>query len=121
MSLKDTIASALELQTTTISSGAFLSNAVNLGGLRLFGLIMPAAWDAAAVTVLASFDGGATWNNIYDAAGNEYTIIVGASRHVILDPTAFAAIPMIKIQSGTSASPVNQTADRAIQLILRSY
>ncbi|MER2520291.1 MAG: hypothetical protein ABTQ34_06350 [Bdellovibrionales bacterium] len=122
MSLKDTISCAEELLNATVSSGASLSGAMRLGGLRLFGFIMPSSWDAAELTVLGSFDGGTTFVPIkssYD--GTEITFVVNASGFFPLpNPQIFAAVPMIKLQSGTSASPVNQAADRAIQLVLRS-
>ena len=127
--------SAEELVTATIGSGTSLSNGVNLQrlidptsgenkrcGLRLFGFIMPSGWDSAALTVLASYDAGTTWGpmkSLYD--GTEITYVVNASGFFPLpNPQIFAAAPMIKIQSGTSASRVDETADRAIQLVLRS-
>lgn len=105
-----------------IASGASLSNGVDLGVLKLFGFIMPAGWDAAALTVLASFDGGTTYipmKSLYD--GTEITYVVNASGYFPLpNPQVFAAVTNLKVQSGTSASAVNQTADRNIQLVLRS-
>ncbi|NTU77322.1 MAG: hypothetical protein HGA90_05865, partial [Alphaproteobacteria bacterium] len=53
----------LDNVTATIASGTSLSDAQNLGGLRLFGLVMPAAWTTANLTFQASFDGGATWGD----------------------------------------------------------
>lgn len=122
MSLKDTISCAEELQTATISSGASLSNAVNLGGLRLFGFIMPSSWTTAALTILASFDNGSTYvtmESVYD--GSEITYAVSPPGYYPLpNPQIFAAVTNLKVQSGTSALPVNQGADRTIQLVLRS-
>jgi len=125
MAIRDTISCAEELVNATISSGTSLSNSVNLGGLRLFGFVMPSEWDAADISFQASVDGGTTWNDIYDGnvatGGTEYVIDAAASRYIILDPTAFCAITMIKIRSGTSGTPVNQTTNRKLQLVLRSY
>lgn len=122
MSLKDTISCAEELLSAAISSGTSLSNGINLGGLRLFGFVMPSGWDAAALTFLVSYDNGSTYipmKSVYD--GTEITYVVNASGFYPLpNPQVFAAVTNIKAQSGPSSSPVNQTADRAIQLVLRS-
>lgn len=105
-----------------ISNGTSLSNAVPVIGLKLFGIVMPSGWDAAGLTILASYDNGSTYipmKSVYD--GTEITYVVNASGYFPLpNPQVFAAVTNIKVQSGTSASPVNQTADRAIQLVLRS-
>ncbi|MFA6280382.1 MAG: hypothetical protein WC612_06285 [Bdellovibrionales bacterium] len=114
------VVNTLSQETATIAAGAALSGAVNLGGLRLFGLVMPAAWTAAGITFQVSYDGGTSWSNLYDANGNEVSVTVAASRAIALDPVTFAAISMIKVRSGTAAAPVNQIAAAAVQLVLRS-
>lgn len=122
MSLKDTISCAEELQTATIASGTSLSNAVNLGGLRLFGFVMPSSWTTAALTILASFDNGSTYvsmESLYDGTEITYTVLP-PGYYPLPNPQIFAAVTNIRIQSGTSSAPVNQAADRAIQLVLRS-
>jgi hypothetical protein len=122
MSVKDTVSTAWELTSATIANGASLSNSISLGGLRLFGFIMPNAWTTAGLTVLASLDLGATFvpmKSLYD--GTEITYVVNASSYFpIPNPQVLAAVPMIKLQSGSSAVPVNQGADRSIGLVLRS-
>lgn len=111
-----------DIMTATIASGSSLSGAVNLEFNRLFGFIMPSGWDAASLTFLASYDNGSTYipmKSVYD--GTEITYVVNASGFYPLpNPQVFAAVTNIKAQSGPSSSPVNQTADRAIQLVLRS-
>lgn len=118
------------VQTTnvTIASGASLSDSINfngrsdsLAGLRLFGIVMPAAWTAANLTFQASYDNGATWVDWVDNKGNAHYITPVAGTGTPIDPTVFAAVPMLRFRSGTAAVPVNQAADRTITLILRSY
>jgi len=122
MSLKDSISCAQDVVSAAIASGTSLSNAVNLGGLRLFGFIMPSGWTTAALTFLASFDNGSTYvtmESVYD--GTEITYTVSPPGYYPLpNPQIFAAVTDMKVQSGPSSAPVNQTADRAIQLVLRS-
>ena len=105
-----------------VSHAADLSAfALNKDNFRLFGIIMPAAWTTANLTFQASFDSGLTWIDIMDALGTEYTVTAGTSRYIPVDPTPFSAIPMLKIRSGTASTPVDQTEERTLALILRSY
>lgn len=118
--MRKTVMNALEAVPVTISSGQSLSAAADLGGLRLFGIVMPSAWATANLTFQMSHDGGSTWSNVYDASGNELTATAGTSRFIALDPANFAAVTMLKVRSGTSGTPVNQGADRVLQLVLRA-
>lgn len=112
---------AHDVGSVTIASGTSLSGGVALGDQRLFGIVMPSSWTAANLTFQASVDGGQTWHNLRDKDGNEITAVVSAAGDGInLDYTQFTHWPMIKIRSGTAASAVNQGADRALTLILRS-
>lgn len=119
--------------TTTIASGQSLSGSVDLnvttdsngGSLgfdrRLFGIIIPSSFTGTSISFQASSDNGVTWNNIYDALGSEYYITVAASRYIPVDPTPFSAVSMIRVRSGTAASPTTEAADRSIKLIVRAY
>jgi hypothetical protein len=118
--MRNTVVNVLDTLTATIASGTSLSGVLNLGGLRLFGIAMPAAWTAANLTFQMSPDGGTTWVNMYDANGNEMTATTSSSRHIVIDPTNFAAIQLLKVRSGTSAAPVNQGQDSTLTLILRA-
>ncbi len=118
--MRNTVINAMDVATATISNGQSLSAAVSLGGLRLFGIVMPSAWTAAGLTFQMSHDGGATWVNMYDANGNELTVTAGMSRYIALDPANFAAVHMLKVRSGTTGTPVNQGQDATMQLILRA-
>jgi hypothetical protein len=120
MSVKDFVQSPRDTVTALIASGETLSDTLNLGGLRLFGIVMPEAWTSASLTFQASFDGGATWHDLKDSDGNEITVTASAGDCVVWLPSAFAAIPILKIRSGLSAAPIVQAADRTITLILRS-
>lgn len=104
----------------TIVSGQSLSPAVVANNMHLVGIVMPAGWDAAAITLQASFDGG-TFNNAFDNNGAEITIQAAASRAIILPPGLLPGVQQLKVRSGTNAVAVNQTADRAIKLLFRRY
>lgn len=120
MSLKDASFSALEVIAAAIPDAGSITDPINLGGLRLFGVVMPADWTAANLTFQMSPDGGASWANLKDQTGNEITAVVSASDCVVVDPAHFAAMPFLRIRSGTAASPVVQSAERTIKLILRA-
>ncbi|MGJ5163167.1 hypothetical protein [Bradyrhizobium sp. HKCCYLR1051] len=110
----------LEYKGATILNGASLSDFVALGAKSLVGIEMPAAWTAANLTFQVSTDGGTTFNNLYDASGNEYTVTAAASRYIYLDRNVFFGINAIKVRSGTSSAAVNQSgADRVVRLAVR--
>ena len=120
--------SVIERVKLTIASGASLSNSINLNkmdgvkkvGLRLFGIVIPSAWTAANLTFQTSYD-GVTYQNLYDKDGSEETVTVtDTDTSIWLNPATFAAVPFLKIRSGTSGTPVNQAAARDILLVLRS-
>jgi len=119
MALKDTHC-AFEVLSVSIASGASLTDAVNLYGLRLFAVVMPSAWTAANLTFQTSYDGGTTWANMFDQSGSEITATADTSRCIVVNPTQFAAQQYLRIRSGTSSTAVTQSAARALRLILRA-
>jgi hypothetical protein len=105
-------------KTATIAAGASLSDAVDIDGWKFMAFEMPAEWDAASMTYQASID-NVTFKDLY-MDGAEVTGTVTASKvcAVNLNALAFAAVRYIKIRSGTAATPVNQTAERKINVWL---
>lgn len=106
--------------TATIALNGSLSAAINLGGYRVAAIVMPAAWDTAAITFQGSHD-GSTFQDVYNDAGTELSLTTAASRNVALRADAAAALRpfgIIKVRSGTAGSPVTQTAARTLTLIL---
>jgi hypothetical protein len=117
-----TVGGPLYVQPVTISNGTSLSAAVDLEttagiGARLARIDMPAAWTAANLTFQASTD-GVTYNNLFDSSGGEYTVTAAANAAIIVPLADFIGIRFLKIRSGTSGTPVNQAADRTLQLVL---
>ena len=106
-----------KLFSVTIANGASLSSAVDLGGFRPFGFIMPAAWTAADVT----FQGGpdtSTLNNLYDDTGTEVSAKAAASQMVVFSqPVKWLGVQALKVRSGTSGAVVNQGGARNITII----
>lgn len=100
----------------TIGSGASLSDEVNMSGYFLTGLYVPAGWTPANMTIQAS-NGDDVFYDVYFGS-DEYTLDAVGGRFLIVEPVKFAGIRRIKLRSGTSASPVNQGAERAIVMMV---
>lgn len=115
------MARTLKALAVTIPSGQSMSNPALLGDHVLVGIRMPAAWDAASLTFQISYDNGASWQNLFDDGGNEVTLSPAspAGLYLAVSPDPFGGIILLKVRSGTSATPVNQTATRAMTLIGR--
>ena len=113
----------ITLNPATIAAGAALSGPCALGALTLVGISMPAVWTAAPLTFQVSPDGGVTWQELYDGAGNEITVTAAAGQFVIplADPSyLWRGINMVQVRSGTAALPVNQAAGAVVNLVTRS-
>lgn len=83
----------IALQGTTSASYAVRANHC------LVAFITPAALTGTAFTFQASFD-AETFTNVYNA-GTEYSVSVGASRFVAVDPNVFQGAKYIKVVSGS--------------------
>lgn len=104
------------IETVSIAQNQALSPAVCIDGYKFFTIAMPAAWDAAALTFQGSFD-NVTFFDLYMDGSEVSEVVVAAKAYVInLNALAFMSVKYIKVRSGTSATPVNQTAARTIKL-----
>lgn len=104
-------------ETVTIASGASLSAEINCRGRVPKRIIMPAAWTAANLTFQTGLVTGGSFTDKYDPAGTEYLVVAAAGREIPLPYDAFAAIPFLKIRSGTAAAAVLQAADRTLTVV----
>lgn len=109
---------AITTLSAVIASGQSVSGEVALSGGTLAGISMPAAWDAAVLSFQVSADGGTTYQDMHDMAG-EITATATASIFMVADRAVWRGVDRLKVRSGTSASPVNQTASRTVSLIVR--
>lgn len=119
MSLKDTCVSTWEAFPVSLPQNASITERINLGGLRLFSIVMPTEWTSASLTFQMSPDGETAWSNIKDSTGGEITAIANAGDCIVLDPSLFAAFQYIRIRSGTIALPITQESARSLRLLLR--
>lgn len=108
---------AVATVAAAIPLGASLSDPIALGAGRLARIVLPGVLDGATtLTFQTSYD-GATFNNLYDESGNEVTYTVAAGRSVRVPLTDWLGVTWLKIRTGTSGTPVVQTAARTITLV----
>jgi hypothetical protein len=105
----------------TIANAASLSNAALLGDQVLVGIAMSAAWTAASLTFQVSFDDGVTWTDLYDDAGVEVKLSPTSpdGKYLALSPDPFGGVLWLKVRSGTTGTPVAQSAARSLTLVTR--
>lgn len=117
-----TVISGLRIGTSlTIASGASVSDALDMGAHSLLGVILPAAWTDAALTIEVSTD-NATWIGLaYDDTGSQCNVIASPAVSSAYALSALGLMPYryIRLRSGTTATPVNQGAGRVITVITR--
>ena len=107
--------------TGTIANGTSLSGELQLNGLMIDAIIMPAAWTAAGLSFVAAEVSGGTFLPLFDVAGVEITATVAASPRIVLPISLIRTHNFIQLRSGTSAVPVNQGAARSITLLCRDF
>jgi hypothetical protein len=104
----------------SIPSGtSIMAAGVDIGGAGIVRILMPAAWTAAALTAQVSQD-DATYYDLYDSTGTEWSATVVAAHAVALDITTFTGVRYLKLRSGTGAAPVAQAATRSLTLVTRA-
>lgn len=113
--------------TATIPNGQAVSGSIFLGGSRIGGIHLPAAWTAADLTFEARVGSG-VWAQVWDDANSEVLIAaatIAARLGDVIVPTLalgqeLEGLNEIRLVSGNTAANVNQAADRAFYLILKS-
>jgi hypothetical protein len=99
----------------TIAAAAKQSDVISLGFEAPITIYMPAAWTAADLSFLASFD-GITYGNL-EYEGTEVKLTPAAGDVQVLDHFKFKAVRYLKLRSGVAAAEVAQTATRTFTLI----
>jgi hypothetical protein len=104
--------------TATIAVGATgLSDTIDLNGFTPFYLKLPDTWIPAVLSTSISFD-GTVFSDVFDA-GAEITLTGVTGKFIPIDYTKFVGVRYLKLRSGTSAAPVNQTATRLVTIFAR--
>ncbi|MFN9112577.1 MAG: hypothetical protein ACK5XN_21125 [Bacteroidota bacterium] len=115
-----------QVQPVTILSGQSISSYLDfkspeLLGYTPFGVITPSAWDTAKLSIQVSVD--ATnwvdfylWNSDFETHHN----VSPSQIHVITD-YPLIGMPYVRFRSGTASAPVNQTANRTLQIVCGTF
>ena len=103
----------------TIGSGAALSQALDLGAGQAIGVDIPAAWDAADITFAVSTTLAGVYVPLFDSTGTEVRIAAPAVASAYSLAVALAPWRFLQLRSGTNALPVDQTAARAIGVVVK--
>lgn len=112
----------MSLINLTIASGASQSDVLELFDRQhLCGIIMPAAWTAAAITVLGCDTRNGTYLPMRDQLGAEISIAAGANMVLNLPPQLLAGAPFLRLRSGTAGTAVNQGGARTLIAMVRDY
>ena len=101
----------------TIANGGNLSGMAELHGATIAALILPTI-DNAAITFQGSGD-RINFKNVYDDQGNEVSIVASTGDRAVRAPAVVGSFKYIKVRTGTSGTPVNQTAARTIGIVLK--
>lgn len=109
-----------------IPSGTSQSLEINVNAGRIVGILMPAGWDAAGITFLGLIrqpnvnPPAPVFAKVQDAGGVEVTITTPAldTYVAIADTGALLGLGRVKLRSGTSGAPVNQTAQRDFFIVV---
>ena len=104
-----------QTQTVTVSSGQTTSDAVNLNGFGMVGLILPAALTSTTMTFTGSQD-NVTFTALYNVVATQLAITVAASRIILFSPGDFVGVNFLQLVTGSA-----EGSDRLIQVISRSF
>ena len=110
-------------RTVVITAGQSLSTMLDKSKYKNITIFLPANWDDAKITFAGSDTDAGPFNQVVNSiTAAETTVDTAAeSKVVILDGInrdAMAAIPFIKLRSGTLAVAVNQSATVTISIVL---
>ncbi len=112
------MAQARAVVVATIAANAPRSGVIDCGEGSLLAVQIPAGWDAAGLALEASTTAGGTYGPVSAKDGTPYAVAVAAGEVVALDLEVTRPFRFLKLVSGTSAAPVNQTVARAVNAII---
>lgn len=112
----------VKIEEVIIAKGQSLSTTiVPIKDYKYFQIIMPSSWTTANLTFQTSDTSTGTFQDVYDENNTEVVVQAASSRNIILTTSGLYLISskFLKIRSGTTGTPVNQTSQRTIKLILK--
>lgn len=100
--------------TTTIANAGTKSAAINMGGLGLVGIVIPAAFTGTALTFEVCDTADGTFAPLYNSSNTLVSMTIAQGRSYAVDPALFQGYAFIKFVSGSAES-----AARTITYTLR--
>ena len=94
----------------TIPHNESLSDGADCSAGTIVRITVPKEFTPANLTFQASSDGN-MYNDLYDADGEEVTLVVKPDTTVIVSALWARSLAFVKFRSGTRANPVEQTRD----------
>ena len=91
----------------TILEGELLSDGADLTGGTIVRITIPQEFTPANLTFQSSSDNG-LYNDLYDAEGEEITMVAKPDTTIIVKASWARTLGWIKIRSGTRDNPVEQ-------------
>jgi len=104
----------IENTDLTVLISTAITNALDLRGKVLVGLIMPATLTSTTITFTGSQD-NVTFLAMTNTSGTALSATVAASKHVCIVPADFASVRYLKLAMGTT-----EVAARTITAVMRS-
>lgn len=114
MAKKDSLPAAIMTSDVTIANGATTSDALDLAGCTLTGIVFPASMTGTAMTFSVSHD-GTTFRAMKDSTGANISITITSSAHIALLASDFASVRYIKLVSGSA-----ETGAKTITILFRN-
>jgi hypothetical protein len=114
------------MTTISIRPAAFaargtMSAIVDLtGATAIVGLVMPATWTPALVTIQGSPDGTIFYDLHDGVPGTELAFNVSVNSMVMLNPDRMRCCKAVKLRSGTAAAPIMQSAACQFGVVIES-
>ncbi len=101
-------------ESVTIANGATTSGVIDLDGLGLVGMIMPAAFTGTTVTFQIS-DDNVTFYDLYNTNNTALSATVTQGRAYLFVPGDFVGVRFLKVKSGST-----EGGARVIKLVTRA-
>lgn len=101
----------------TIPADESLSDGADCSGGNLLRITIPQEYTEANMTFQVSADGNG-YNDLYDAKGNEITIVAQPDTTIVVSEAWTKSFNFIKLRSGTRQYPVKQREDCKLALAI---
>ena len=95
------------LDGPTIPQGESLSEGIDCSGGSIVRITVPQEYTKANMTFQVSSDGNG-YNDLYDAKGDEVTIVANPDSGIVIGERWGRVVGFIKLRSGTRRNPVEQ-------------